>query len=232
MGDSAPGFASGAWTGHVRFVPNYGGRATTADMWALELAPVSSLAAAVESVGGRELQRFSLAGGEIAIFACAEPRDARWAAWIGPWHMAHGLFYSPQWEAGHIAETFSRVRWTDTPVGMTVDGSGNRFRLEGATYLLPVAEVGTLVVQAKSAAGAKIPRWRGFGTPSGEIWRVPAAQSGGPDPLMFVTDTAVATLTPWQVPSQSGAPFRSGAAAGSAEGAFEFLRALDRIEWT
>lgn len=200
-------------------------------MWALELAPLSSLSAAVESVGGRESERFSLAGGEVVVFDCTDPPDARWAAWLGPWNMAHGLFYAPQWDAADIAEVFSRVSWVDTPEGMTAD-PGDRFNLEAAIYLLGFTGVGTLSVESRRASAAPIPRWRGFTTAAGEIWRMPAPKPGGDEPLLLVTETAVATLSPWNVPATGGGRGADRTAAGTAENAFAFLRTVKRVDWT
>lgn len=145
--------------------------------------------------------------------------------------MAHGLFYAPEWEMADIAETLSRVRWTDTPEGMTAD-PGGRFELEQAIYLLSFAGVGTLSVESRRAASAPIPQWRGFGTAAGEIWRVPAPRTGGEEPLLFATQTAVATLSPWDVRPVRGASSVSRAPAGTAERALEFLQGVQRMDWT
>ncbi|MFV2110113.1 hypothetical protein [Micromonospora sp. LOL_015] len=72
------------WLGHIRYMPKYGGRDTTAEMWAFELAPLSSLGSGVFAVGGRERERFTLSGGEVVIYDSTTLPDARWAAWLGP----------------------------------------------------------------------------------------------------------------------------------------------------
>ncbi|MEV0597404.1 hypothetical protein [Nonomuraea cavernae] len=201
-------------------------------MWALELAPKSSLGSGVFSVGGRERERFSLAGGELVIYDCKDPQDARWAAWLGPWHMAHGMFYAPMWESHDIIETFSRVAWTDTPEGMTAD-PGQRFDLSMALYMQTVAGVGTLQVQSKASGADQIPKWRGYEARAGEIWRLEAAPDAQSQPLLMVTDSAVVTLTPWDAPRESQ-PGVSVRAAGSApdESAADFLTKVKRLDWT
>ena len=95
--DTSPDTVLG-WGGHVRYAPAYGGRATTQEVWGLELAPLSALGSGIQSVKGSERARLSLAGGELVVYDCGDPSDARWAAWLGPWNMAHGLFHSPVWE--------------------------------------------------------------------------------------------------------------------------------------
>lgn len=215
------------WTGHVRFSPRRTGRTTTDDLWALELAPLSSLPAGVASVGGRQRERFALTGGEMVIFDCADLDDARWAAWLGPWHMAHGLFYAPQWDSADIVETFQRVRWNDTPDGMTGD-IGQRFNLQRAVYVLPFAHIGTMLIEAQSRAADRIPKWRGFQGRAGEIWRLPPQSGEGPESLLLVTGSALVTLNPWKVPSRDG---RGGTGAGTTAEAAEFLSSVRRVDW-
>ncbi|MCA2186375.1 hypothetical protein [Nonomuraea cavernae] len=216
----------------MRYLPKYGSRNTTADVWALELAPKSSLGSAVFSVGGRERERFSLAGGELVIYDCKTPQDARWAAWLGPWHMAHGMFYAPMWESQDIVETFTRVAWTDTPEGLTAD-AGQRFDLSMALYIQTIAGVGTLHVQTKQAGAKQIPKWRGYEAPAGEIWRLEAAPDSQTQPLLMVTDSAVVTLTPWDAPreSQPGVSVRAKGIAPE-ESAADFLTKIKRLAWT
>ncbi|WP_285702648.1 hypothetical protein [Microtetraspora sp. NBRC 16547] len=200
-------------------------------MWALELAPMSSLGSGVHSVGGRERERFSLAGGELVIYDCTEPNDARWAAWLGPWHMAHGMFYAPTWETADIVEVFSRVAWNDTPEGMTAD-PGQRFDLSMAMYMQTVAGVGTLEVQSKRTAAELIPKWRGYEATAGEIWRLEAVPDAEAQPLLMVTDSAVVTLTPWDAPREAR-PGVSVRAAGIApeDAAATFLTKVKRLDW-
>lgn len=219
------------WAGHVRYIPNYGGRATSGELWALELAPITPLSAAVESVGGRERERFSLAGGEVSIYDCAQPGDARWAAWMGPWHMVHGMFYAPKWESDDIAEAFSRVSFVDTTDGMTAEPD-HRWTLELSIYLLGIAGIGTLYVQPKRVAARRIPKWRGLTVTAGEVWRLPRPPDSNDEPLLFVTDGAVATLMPWDVPTPAGATPSQRTAAGTASAALEFLRNITRVDWT
>lgn len=225
--------ALNTWCGHVRYTPKYGGRNTTADVWALELAPITSLGSAIWSVGGRERERFSLAGGEVVVYDCDKPSDARWAAWLGPWHMAHGMFYAPQWESSDIVETFSRVAFTDTPEGMTAD-PGARFDLQSSMYLQTIAGVGTLQIQSKQAAAGSIPKWRGYVAQAGEIWRVTSTPNATAQPLLMVTPTVVATLSPWDAPRESkpGVSVRTlAAAANPSEAAAGFLTKVRRIDW-
>lgn len=225
-GDPDEGSLARAWMGHARYIPRYGRRLTTPDMWALEIAPVASLEAGIASVQGRERERFALMGGEVAVFDCGHPENARWAAWMGPWHMAHGMFYAPAWESGDIADTFSRVQWTDTPEGLTAD-PGDRFDLETAIYLLSVAGVGTLTVESKRAARHKIPAWRGFAAPAGEIWRIPGAS----DSLLYATRSALAVLSPWDAPAAGTIAPTHRPGAGTPQRGFEFLRGLRRVDW-
>ncbi|MEU8250047.1 hypothetical protein [Nonomuraea sp. NPDC048916] len=201
-------------------------------MWALELAPTSSLGSGVFSVGGKERERFSLAGGEVVVYDCTNPKDARWAAWIGPWHMAHGMFYAPLWESADIAEVFSRVAWTDTPEGMTAD-PGQRFELSMALYTQAVAGVGTLQIQSKRAGAVQIPKWRGYETRAGEIWRLQSEADTQAQPLLMVTDSAVVTVTPWDAPraSQPGVAVRAAGVAPE-EAAADFLSRVKRLDWT
>lgn len=226
--DAYRGQAS-AWTGHVRYTPRRTGHDATSDLWGLELAPLSSYAAGVASVGGRERERFALAGGEVVVFDCADVPDARWAAWLGPWHMAHGLFYAPQWDSVDIIETFSRVRWQDTPEGMVAD-AGRRYDLQRAVYLLPVAGVGTMLVESSRREADRVPAWRGFSGRVGEIWRLPKGNSGGPEPLMLVSDSALVTISPWSEAS-AGRGVTSADDARLTEKAADFLSSLERADW-
>lgn len=222
-----------SWCGHARYIPKYGRRSTTADVWALELAPTSALGSAVFSVGGKERERFSLAGGEVVVYDCETPEQARWAAWFGPWHMAHGMFYAPTWESADIVEVFSRLAWNDTPEGMTADPKG-RYDLSMALYTQAIAGVGTLRVQAKKADTEEmVPKWRGYEARAGEIWRL---EADSPNPqaqqLLMVTDSAVVTLSPWDAPREAQ-PGVSVRAAGTApeESAATFLSKVKRIDW-
>ena len=224
--DSEPLVFEDNWTAHVRYLPRYGRRATTPDVWSLELAPAGALRAGVRAVQGQERERFNLAGGEVAIFDCGDPRDARWSAWLGPWNMAHCFFYPPQSSVADVVDTFSRVVLTDTPEGMTAD-PGERFELERAVYLLQVTGVGTLMVESKRAAGERIPRWRGLTGTSGEIWRLPAAVEA----LFYASDSAVVTLLPWDVPPKGQAPHTGAKARGTAQRGLDFLRKVRRVEW-
>ncbi|MDP4507098.1 hypothetical protein [Nonomuraea turcica] len=228
--DDAEAASLTPWTGHVRYTPKYGGRTTTAESWGLELAPKSSLAAGVNSVRGRERERFSLNGGEVVVYDCEDPADARWAAWLGPWHMAHGLFYAPEWESSDIVDTFSRVTWVDTPEGLTADG-GSRFDVSMEFYATWIAGVGTMMVESKQAGISRIPNWRGYGAASGELWRMPAPPTGDETPFLLVTESAIATLYPWDAPSAGQASVSARAAAGSAETAAGFLSKVKRVEW-
>jgi hypothetical protein len=222
-----------SWCGHVRYIPKYGSRSTTADVWALEVAPITAIGSAVYSVGGKERERFSLAGGEVVVYDCETPAQARWAAWLGPWHMAHGMFYAPTWESADIVEVFSRVTWTDTPEGMTAD-PGQRFDLSMAIYSQPIAGVGTLRVQAKRASEEQVPKWRGYQAPAGEIWRLePDSPNVQEQPLLMVTTSALVTLNPWDAPREAS-PGVSVRAKGLApeESAATFLSKVKRVDWT
>lgn len=233
VGDVGPE-ALHSWTGHVRYTPRYGGRDTTADVWALELAPKSALAAGVASVGGRERERFALNGGEVVIYDCADPSDARWAVWIGPWNIAHALFYAPSWEARDVVEMFGRVQWNDTPEGLTAT-PGRRFNLQRAVYLLTIAGVGTMQVEPKALASAKVPKWRGYNAPAGEIWRMPSTDGPLQETMLMVNDSAVVTLSPWDAPLKGLAENKSltaaTAGAGTLETAAQFLTKLNSVRW-
>ncbi|MET9341042.1 MULTISPECIES: hypothetical protein [unclassified Nonomuraea] len=221
-----------AWTGHIRYTPRYGVRETTADVWALELAPKSSLGVGVSSVRGRERERFSLAGGEVVIYDCEDPSDARWATWLGPWNMAHGLFYAPEWESADVVAVFSRLQWTDTPEGL-VATPNRRFDLQQAVYLQTVAGVGTMQVEPKRLAAGQVPRFRGFSAPAGEVWRVPSSDGQDRETLLMVTDTAVIRVSPWDAP-RKGLPAANGVAksgGGTPEAAAEFLTKVKRVTW-
>lgn len=205
------------WTAHIRYSPKYGRSSSTNEMWGLELASLSSLNAGVESVGGRERERFTIAAGEVVIFDCAEPADARWAALLGPWNFAHALFYEPQWETSDIVETFSRLQWTDTPEGMTAQ-PGQAYAFERSVYLNEVPDVGTLFVEGKRTASRQVPRWKGYSAAAGEIWRLPKPATGDAEPLLFATASAVATLSPVGVQAL--------------DTAFDFLTSIKRIDWS
>lgn len=228
--DDAEATSLSSWTGHVRYTPKYGGRNTTAESWALELAPASSLAAGVASVGGRERERFSLAGGEVVVYDCTDPADARWAAWVGPWHMTHGLFYAPEWEAADIAEALSRVSWLDTPEGLTAEASA-RFDVSMEFYATSVAGVGTMMVESKQAGISRIPKWRGYGAASGEVWRLPSPPTDQETPFLLATATAIAILYPWDAPGAARAGLSGRHAAGTPETAADFLSKVKRVEW-
>ncbi|WP_146605669.1 hypothetical protein [Micromonospora craterilacus] len=208
------------WTAHIRYSPKYGRSSSTKEMWALELASLNSLNAGVESVGGRERERFTIAAGELVIFDCTEPSDARWAALLGPWHFAHALFYEPQWRTSDIVETFSRLQWTDTPEGMTAQ-PGKAHALERSVYLNEVPGVGTLFVESKKVASRQVPQWKGYSAEAGEIWRLAKPPTGELEPLLYVTESAVATLSPWSRTTS----------AQSLDTAFDFLKSIKRIDW-
>jgi hypothetical protein len=203
------------WFDHVRFLPRYGHRGTTADGWGLDVAPVASLGAAIESVRGRLRHRFTLAGGEVLVVDAAVPPRSRWAAWAGPWHLVHGMFYAPDWETTDIAETFTRVRWTDTPDGLTAD-PGRAFGFGAVMCRLRIAGVGSLRIEAKSVASARPPRWRGAQVPSGEVWQLPDRSGVSRPSLLLAGATAVALLVP---------------DAGAEERAVEFLAGVRRLDW-
>ncbi|MFG1710338.1 hypothetical protein ACFLIM_44935 [Nonomuraea sp. M3C6] len=219
-----------SWTGHVRYTPRYGGKENTSDVWALELAPKTSLASGVNSIRGTERERFAYNGGEVIIYACGDIPDGRWVAWVGPWHMVHGMFYEPEWEANDFIKTLARVQWTDTPEGMTA-APGRRFNLQRATYFLPVAGVGNLQVEPKNLAFAQVPSWRGMSTPAGEVWRVSSVEGPKHESLMLVTETAVVTLDPCDVPrkGQPGVAPLAGTDA-MATGA-DFLTKVKSVTW-
>lgn len=219
------------WLGHIRYMPKYGGRDTTAEMWAFDLAPLSSLGSGVFAVGGRERERFKLNGGDVVIYDSTNMPDARWAAWLGPWHMAHAMFYAPVWQSSDIAEFFSRVTFTDTPEGLTADTAG-RFEVQMTAYKQHVAGVGSLRVEPKASSANRIPSWRGLQGRTGEIWRLAQESEGSATPLLMATGTAVATLSPWDVPraSQPGIPVRA-AAVRPEEAAASFLSTIYRLDW-
>lgn len=218
------------WFGHVRFLPKYGRRGTTAEMWGLDLAPTSSLGAGIESVRGRETARFALAGGEVVVAQCAEPANARWAAWMGPWHIAHGMFYAPTWESEDIVELFTRVHWVDTPEGMTADPRG-RFDFAMAVCLRSVTGVGLLNVQSKRLAGTAVPRWRGATVPSGEIWQVPDQTGAAQTSLLHVSGSAVTNVLPHDVPAKNSVTPSGIRGAGTPQHALEFLSSVRRLDW-
>ncbi|MGC5031145.1 hypothetical protein [Micromonospora sp. DT229] len=219
------------WLGHIRYMPKYGGRETTAEMWAFELAPISSLGSGVFAVGGRERERFKLNGGEVIVYDSSKLPDARWAAWMGPWHMAHAMFYAPAWQSSDIAEFFNRVKFTDTPEGLTADTAG-RFELQLTAYTQHIAGVGSMQVEPKASSPNRIPSWRGLQGRTGEIWRLAQESAGAATPLLMATQTAVATLNPWDVPraSQPGIPVRA-AGVRAEESAASFLTTIHRLDW-
>jgi hypothetical protein len=218
------------WFGHVRFTPRYGRRVSTPDVWAVDLAPLASLAAGVESVGGRIRERFALAGGEVVVVDCARPERARWAAWLGPWHLAHGMFYAPRWETADVVDTFSRVRWVDTPEGLTVD-TGDRFDLSAVMCLVSVPGVGLVKTEPRRSSSARAPRWRGASVPTGEVWQLPAADGRAGTALLHVTPTAVTTVMPHDVGRRRELRGTGEPGAGTPERAVDFLRSLRRLEW-
>lgn len=222
------------WTGHIRYTPRYGGRENTADVWALELAPKGALGAGVAAVRGTERQRFAYNGGEVIIYDCAEIPGGRWAAWVGPWHMAHGMFYEPEWEANDVIKTLSRVQWTDTPEGLTAN-AGRRFNLQRVRYFLPVAGVGTLQVEPKHLSFAQVPSWKGLSVPSGEVWRVNNTEGPEYESVMLVTETAVVTVDAWDVPrkgqqQQEEAP-STMAQTNALATAADFLTRVKSVTW-
>jgi hypothetical protein len=227
--DDAVALDEHPWFGHVRFTPRYGQRVSTPDLWGLDLAPVASLQSGVESVGGRVRERFSLAGGQVVIVDCADPEDARWAAWMGPWHMAHGMFYAPQWESADIVDTFTRVRWVDTPEGLTAD-PGDRFDLSTVMCLISVTGVGALQVEPKRLAVGRTPRWRGARVPTGEVWQLPAGGDGSSPALLHVTGSAVTTVMPDDVPAPAALVPTGVPGAGTPERAVAFLRSVRRLD--
>lgn len=216
------------WTGYAMFTPRRSGLQTTAELWGLDFAPLSALAAGVESVGGRERERFQAGGGQIRVFDCDQVADARWAAWLGPWHMVHGMFHTPQWESGDIAESLLRVRWTDTPDGLVAD-VGQRFNIQRAVYITDVAGVGTLRVERKSRERHRVPAWRGYQAPAGEIWRV-AKPEVGAEELMLATPTVVASLDPWNAPDRGGRAAKRRE-RGTVEDGAAFLASVQRLSW-
>jgi hypothetical protein len=218
--DDGAGIAGRPWFDHVRFLPRYGRRDTRsdfsgADIWGLDLAPLSSLGAGISSVRGRERERFFLAGGEVVVADAGEPAGARWAAWTGPWHLAHGMFYAPDWETADIVATFSRVRWVDTPEGLTAE-PGEAFSFAAVMCRLLVAGIGSLRVESKRSASARVPRWQGARVPTGEVWQVPDRTGAARPSLLHVSDTAVTTLVP---------------DAGAGQRAVDFLGSVRRLDW-
>ncbi|MFJ2032063.1 hypothetical protein [Streptosporangium sp. NPDC087985] len=220
-----------AWNGHIRFTPRYGSRENTSDVWALELAPKSALGAGVNAIRGTERERFTFSGGEVIIYDCADMPGGRWAAWVGPWHMAHGMYYEPEWEANDVIKTLSRVQWTDTPEGLTA-APGQRFTLERAKYFLPVAGVGTLQVEPKNLSFVQVPRWRGLSAPAGEVWRLNNTEGPQYESVMLVTETAVVTIDPWDVPrrGQQNAP-SALAKTNALATAADFLTRVKSVTW-
>ena len=219
------------WFGHARFIPKYGRASTTTDMWGVDLAPSSSFDAGMNSVGGKELARFTVNGGEVVVADAANPAGSRWAAWVGPWHMVHGLFYPPAWETADIVEMFTRVNWVDTPEGMTAQPN-KRYDLVAAMCLTSVTGIGLLQVESKKLSATRAPQWRGAELPAGEVWQVPDTSGVASTSLLHVTPTAVAVLYPDDVPKRFTATETGRAGAGTPERALEFLNTIHRIEWT
>ncbi|MEV8631121.1 hypothetical protein AB0395_05635 [Streptosporangium sp. NPDC051023] len=220
------------WTGNLRYTPRYGGRGTTADAWGFNVAPRDALGAGVSGLRATERQRFAYSGGEIIVYDCADMPESRWAAWVGPWNMAHCMFHTPNWEPNDIVQHFSRVQFTDTPEGLTSSG-GRRFNLRRASYFLPVPGVGTLAVQPKHLNSTQVPGWRGFSTGAGEVWRMSSKEGLPYEWLMLVTQTAVVKIDPWDVPRRGVtevAEPRPGAEALSAAADFLTGRVLN-VTW-
>jgi hypothetical protein len=113
---------------------------------------------------------------------------------------------------------------------MTADG-GKRFGVSMELYAISIAGIGTMTVESKQAGINRIPQWRGYGAPSGELWRLPAPPSDQATPFLLVTDSAIATLYPWDAPSSNKAGVSARAAAGSPETAADFLNKVKRVEW-
>jgi hypothetical protein len=218
------------WFGHARFIPKYGRGSTTGEMWGLDLAPASSLDAGITSVGGKEVARFSLNGGEVVIADATDPADSRWAAWVGPWHMVHGFFYAPAWQTSDIVETFTRVRWVDTPEGMSAEPN-SRYDLTAATCFTSITGVGTLQVESKKHSDARVPKWQGAVVAAGEVWQLPDQSGTGSTPLLHVSPTALAILYPGDVPRRNAVTATGLAGAGTSQRALEFLGAIQRMEW-
>ena len=230
LDDSSARLLEHPWFGHVRFIPKYGRGSTTGEMWGLDLAPATSLEAGITSAGGREIARFSVNGGEVVIADATNPADSRWAAWIGPWHMVHGYFYPPAWETSDIVETFTRVRWVDTPEGMTAEPS-NRYELTTAMCVTSVTGVGLLQVESRRHSKARVPKWQGGVLRAGEVWQIPDQTGVGSTSLLHVTPTAVAVLYPKDSPERNSVNETGRAGAGTPERALEFLGAIQRLEW-
>ncbi len=230
LDDSSAGLLEHPWFGHARFIPKYGRGNTTGEMWGLDLAPAASLDAGINSSGGKEVARFSVNGGEVVIAEASDPADSRWAAWIGPWHMAHGMFYAPQWSTSDIVETLTRVRWVDTPEGMTAEPN-SRYDLAGAMCVTSVTGVGLLQVESRKHSPARVPKWQGAALPAGEVWQIPNQTGAGSTNLMHVTPTAVAIVVPNDVPQRNSVTPTGLAGAGTADRALQFLGTIRRMEW-
>ena len=150
-------------------------------------------------------ERFSLAGGEVRVYDCADIADARWAAWIGPWHMAHGMFHAPRVEQlrhrrhTEPGEVDRHTRGTDRRRRSPVQPGEIRLppRRSRCRHHIRRVEAGHLRGQRGFRAGAASmsgpARYGGFR-------RHP---TGDAEPLLLVTDTAVVTLTPWDAPGGS-----------------------------
>ncbi|HZM80908.1 MAG TPA: hypothetical protein VFC19_34730 [Candidatus Limnocylindrales bacterium] len=231
LDDSSAELLDHPWFGHVRFIPKYGRGSTTGEMWGLDLAPATSLDAGITSAGGREVARFSVNGGEVVIADATDPPDSRWAAWVGPWHMVHGYFYPPAWETSDIVETFSRVRWVDTPEGMTAEPS-KRYDLMTAMCVTSITGVGLLQVESKKQSSARVPKWQGAVLRAGEVWRIPDQSGVASTSLLHITPTAVAILYPNDAPQRNTVTETGRPGAGTPERALEFLSTIQRLEWT
>jgi hypothetical protein len=218
------------WFGHVRFTPRYGRGTATAEMWGADLAPASSLAAGIASVQGVERERFTIAGGELVIVDCGNQKGARWAAWVGPWNMVHGFFYEPMWETADVVELFSRVKWVDTPEGMTADPAP-RYDFSMAMCLLSITGVGMLRVESKQLSSSRPPRWRGALVPAGEVWQIPDRSGVAQTSFLHVTGSAVALLIPGDVPKRYTAVPTGRSGAGTPQRALEFLGTVRRVDW-
>lgn len=130
-----------------------------------------------------------------------------------------------------IVDTFSRVRWTDTPEGMTAD-PGARFHLGLNYYLLTVPGIGTIQFESRgvSQTSGRIPAWKGHTTRTGELWTLPPVSDSGPPGLLMATDSAVVKLKPWDAPGHDSRP--SGRPrGGTMETAASFLAEIDSVSW-
>jgi hypothetical protein len=92
--------------------------------------------------------------------------------------------------------------------------------------------VGSLQVEPKTASAGRIPSWRGYQGRTGEIWRLGEQPGSSATPLLMATETAVATLSPWDVPraSKPGVRVRP-ASVHPDEAAASFLSTVRRLDW-